>query len=92
LFDALQGPEYGDDEVACQSDGGSSITTGGGFSHYHDLPSWQADHVEGYFDRVLGTNKQPVSGYNPTKRGYPDVSLMANNYGIITGGLFYSGE
>jgi hypothetical protein len=87
-----QGPEYNDDEVACQSDLGSAITTGGGFSHYHALPSWQADQVEGYLRRVRGTNKQPASGYDPTKRGYPDVALMANNYGVFTGGAFYRGE
>lgn len=82
----MQGPEYGDDEVACQSNLGSSITTGGGFSHVHTLPAWQAGEVTTYFARVEGTSKQPAAGFDSNKRGYPDVSILANRYEVIADG------
>ena len=78
-----QGPEDDDDEVTCQSDEGSSITTGGGFSNYYDRDSFQDDFVDDYFDEVDGTSKEPVSGYSGNKRGLPDVALLANKYLVM---------
>jgi hypothetical protein len=43
------GPESGGEEVACQSQLGGVITTGGGFSTYYAAPDWQTDAVAGYF-------------------------------------------
>ena len=78
-----QGPEDDDDEVTCQSDEGSSITTGGGFSNYYDRDSFQDDFVDDYFDEVDGTSKEPVGGYSGNKRGLPDVALLANKYLVM---------
>ena len=83
----LQGPEKNTAEVACQSNLGSSITTGGGISAGYALPSWQASVVNAYFTSVAGTSKAPAAGY-PTStatsgRGYPDISALAKNYVVI---------
>ncbi len=91
-FYFYQGPESGTAEVACQSTLGSSITTGGGFSHTYTLPSWQAAAVSGYFARVSGTSQAPQAGYNPTMRGYPDISALANKYQVVANGMTYIGE
>ena len=77
--------------MACQSDGGSSITTGGGFSHYYTLPLWQATEVTDYFDAVMGTSHQPQAGYNSAMRGYPEISVLGNAYEIIAGVFTDSG-
>lgn len=90
-FLIIQGPEDNLVEVACQSDLGSSITTGGGFSHYYTLPPWQASEVADYFEHVIGTSDAPQPGYNPAMRGYPDVSMLANKYQVAAGGSFYLG-
>jgi len=78
--------------VVCQSDGGSSITAGGGFSHTYPLPSWQAQAVSSYFARVAGTGKAPIGGYAVGTRGYPDVSALANRYKIAANGAMYTGN
>lgn len=88
----LQGLENGNTEVACQSTMGSTITTGGGFSHVYTLPDWQANEVRNYFTLVSGTSKAPQSGYDPTKRGYPDISALANRYQVVANGLTYVGK
>ena len=77
------GPETGAPEVPCTSDNNGGITTGGGFSTLYDIPSWQAEQVAGYMSTVMGTSKQPASGYSTSGRGYPDVSLLAHDY-IVT--------
>lgn len=83
---ATLGPESGNAEVTCQSDQGSAITTGGGFSEYYSQPSWQAEAVTGYFNTVLGTSSSPAeysSNSFTTKRGYPDISALGNIYQIV---------
>ena len=81
------GPENGNPEVACQSQLGGVITTGGGFSTFNARPSWQTAAVNAYF-AGLATGDTPASGYNPNGRGYPDVSLIGVNYPVvIQGGL-----
>lgn len=78
------GPEDDNPEITCQSNEGSLITSGGGFSEHYDQPSFQSDFVSTYFDTVDGTNKEPSgNGYNKNKRGVPDVALMANQYLIV---------
>ena len=78
------GPESGTAEIACQSDVGGVITTGGGFSNAYGRPSWQTSAVNNYFSTV---STPPDIGYSTTGRGYPDVSLIGVRlYNII---LFY---
>ena len=79
---ATMGPESGGAEVACQSQLGGVITTGGGFSTYYAQPSWQTTAINGYFNN-LTTDQQPTSGYNPVGRGIPDISLIGVNYQTI---------
>jgi len=83
---ATMGPEDGDPEIACQSQLGGVITTGGGFSTYFAQPSWQTDVVNGYFAN-LTSGEQPTSGYNPLGRGYPDVSFIGVDYQVIVQGV-----
>eukprot|EP01034_Spumella_vulgaris_P035342 gene35342-43575_t len=45
---ATQGPESGSAEVACQSDSGGAITSGGGFSTLFKAPAWQMTAVSGF--------------------------------------------
>ena len=68
-------------EVACQSNKGGVITTGGGFSTYYPMPEWQMDAVNGY----LNTHT-PSPGFNPMGRAYPDISLMTVDYPVIVNG------
>jgi tripeptidyl-peptidase I len=75
---ATQGPEFGYEEIASQSQEGGVITSGGGFSMYFSRPSWQSTVVEDY---LKNTSFSP--GYNPNGRGYPDISLIGTNYQIM---------
>jgi hypothetical protein len=50
---------------------------------HNELPSWQADHVNGYFGLL---SADPQSGYNANGRGYPDISYVATYYSVIIGG------
>jgi len=85
---ATQGPESGVEEVACTSNGGGVITTGGGFSTIFSAPKYQQSAVAGYF-AGLASNQQPAAGYVATGRGYPDVSMAGYNYEVIIGGKTY---
>lgn len=76
-----QGPEKGQPEVVCSSITGGTITSGGGFSNKFPAPSWQVNSIMGYF---RNTPIQPAGGFNGNGRGYPDVSVLANSYEIIT--------
>ena len=58
--------------------------TSGGFSNYSGTPSWQTDAVKGYREALGSKHK---SYYNASGRGIPDVSLMGNDYLIISGGF-----
>jgi subtilase family serine protease len=87
------GPESSNPEIACTSDVDDliGITSGGGFSSYYDAPDFQKPFIETYFSTVDGTSKQPYSSntdynYDPSRRGYPDVALMANAYKIAVDG------
>ena len=67
------GPETNDPEIACQSQKGGVITTGGGFSTYYPTASWQTQQVTDYFN---GLGTMPPEGYNVEGRAYPDVALI----------------
>ena len=83
------GPETNDPEIACQSQEGGVITTGGGFSTYFATPSWQTNATSHYFD-TLDDSKKPTSGYNAKGRGYPDISFIGVNYQVVIQDSFYS--
>jgi tripeptidyl-peptidase-1 len=86
---ATQGPESDSDEIACQSNEGGVITTGGGFSVLFEQPSYQSSAVSGYFSS-LSTEEQPVAGYEASNRGYPDVSMLGYNYEVVIAGKTYA--
>lgn len=72
----------------CQGDRGSAITSGGGFSTYYAIPTFQKTHVSTYFTTAAAAGQSPKSGYG-TGRGYPDVSLLGYNYQVRIGGILY---
>lgn len=67
-------------QISLAANTGQNATSGGGFSTYYHMPDFQATAVNNYFAQVT----PPVSDYsqyNPENRGYPDVSLIAADYG-----------
>jgi tripeptidyl-peptidase I len=62
------------------------ITSGGGFSTYFGVPSWQNKSVEYYFSH-LTPSEEPKPGYNPQGRGIPDISLIGVDYQVVVGGF-----
>ena len=85
---ATQGAESDIPEIACTSQTGGVITTGGGFSTIFDAPSYQTDAVAGYFSGLPAT-ETPAAGYVATGRGYPDISSAGLNYEVVIGGKTY---
>jgi len=81
---ATQGPEAGNKEIACTSDAGGLITTGGGFSITFSRPSYQSTAVKNYFN--IAKNLPNTNDFASTGRGYPDVSALGHNYVIVDGG------
>lgn len=92
---ATQGPENYQNEIACQSNTGGGITTGGGFSNLMSAPSFQTKAMKGYINTAstgttsTGTSTAPVSGYNAAGRGFPDISVLGYNYVVVIGGQLY---
>jgi len=84
---ATMGPEKGNPEIACQSQEGGVITTGGGFSTYFPRPEYQNKSVNIFFKNTK--NDPPAPGYNPYGRGYPDISFMGVYYVPYIGGTQY---
>jgi tripeptidyl-peptidase-1 len=71
-------------EIVCSKASGALITSGGGFSAYAPQPSYQTSVVQGYLSQSGLT--PPSSDFNPSGRGYPDVSALGHNYYIeLTG-------
>jgi hypothetical protein len=82
-------------EVTCSASTNGGITSGGGFAasslpqDLYGRPAWQAEAVSRYlsennettFDAFPAAN---TPGYNPSGRAYPDVSLYASFYPVIT--------
>merc|ERR1711907_393239 len=69
----------GGTEVAVSSQV-AGFTSGGGFSTYTPMPSYQADVVSAYLKS--GVDLPPASYYNSSNRGYPDVAAMGNNFAV----------
>eukprot|EP01112_Ceratiomyxa_fruticulosa_P012404 TRINITY_DN3431_c0_g1_i5.p1 TRINITY_DN3431_c0_g1~~TRINITY_DN3431_c0_g1_i5.p1 ORF type:complete len:570 (+),score=138.61 TRINITY_DN3431_c0_g1_i5:94-1803(+) len=65
----------------------SLITSGGGFSNYFPMPSWQSKYVQNYLSS--GVTLPPSSMFNASNRAYPDVSALGNMYIIVDGGDFW---
>jgi len=84
---ATMGVESGTPEVACQSDKGGVITSGGGFSRLFAAFPQQKAAISQYLKRV---SPKPVYGYNSGGRGFPDLSLTGLNYLVVVGGEIYS--
>ncbi|KAJ6506553.1 family S53 protease-like protein [Mycena sanguinolenta] len=57
--------------------------TGGGFSNYFPIPSYQSDAVSGFLEQ-LPTGFPGV--FNSNGRGYPDVSLQGLSFDIVIDG------
>ena len=85
---ATQGPESDTTEIACTSDAGGVITTGGGFSTIFSAPTYQSSAIEGYFNSI-SSSETPVSGYSTSGRGYPDIAMAGLNYEVVVGGNTY---
>lgn len=56
----------------------AGFTSGGGFSTYAEMPSYQKAAVESYLSS--GTALPPSSYFKRGNRAYPDVSAMGNNF------------
>jgi len=67
----------GGTEVAVSSKQ-AGFTSGGGFSTYTDMPSYQKNAVEAYL--ASGTPLPPSSYFKRGNRAFPDVSAMGNNF------------
>jgi tripeptidyl-peptidase-1 len=94
---ATQGPEAGKPEITCQVPN-SVITSGGGFSSAQQTSSqypynsylvnpvqyWQTSAVNAYLASQAGVL---ATGYG-SGRGYPDVSMLGNNYFIVINGTY----
>lgn len=92
---ATQGPETFQKEIACQSNTGGGITTGGGFSNLMAAPSFQSKAIKNYLKYTstatssTGASISPISGYNSAGRGFPDISVLGFNYVVVIGGQLY---
>merc|ERR1712073_65511 len=58
----------------------AGFTSGGGFSTYTPMPSYQQSAVKGYLSS--GVKLPPSSYFNSSNRGYPDVAALGNNFAI----------
>jgi tripeptidyl-peptidase I len=84
---ATMGPETNNPEVVCQSNAGSIITSGGGFSAHFTQPSYQTQAVATYLS--TGPNLPPKNLFKSGGRGYPDVGSLGNAYNVVIGGQTY---
>lgn len=85
------GEDLDTQEVACSGSTNGGVTSSGGFSGLWlnvTTPAWQAPFVERYLEENNATTFSgfPTSdtpGYNPTGRGYPDISAYASMFPIL---------
>jgi len=69
----------GGTEVAVSSQV-AGFTSGGGFSTYTPMPSYQKDAVTAYLGS--GVDLPPATYFNSSNRAYPDVAAMGNNFAV----------
>jgi tripeptidyl-peptidase I len=78
------GLSTGKPEITCSAAQGSQITSGGGFSNSISAPSFQQTAINRYFSGLTNRPKQSLyQPYDRSKRGYPDLSLAADQYGTL---------
>lgn len=75
-------------QVACSSSTGQNITTGGGFSGYFLMPSFQVEAVDLYLSQVT-PEQSTTSPYSTQFRAYPDVSLIAADYRELSSSIAF---
>jgi tripeptidyl-peptidase-1 len=63
----------------------ANFASGGGFSNYAAMPSWQTAAVTAYLKS--GVPLPPSTYYNASGRAYPDVAAIGNAVLIYQGGL-----
>ena len=68
-----------------QSNNFLGFTSGGGFSSYYSVPSFQSAAVNDYFAAAKIAGTTPYPGYG-SGRGYPDMSFAGSGYAVIIGG------
>lgn len=79
----------GTGETVCSGSFGGVITSGGGFSDYASRSKyapWQSQAVDTYLSPDNSDAYPPLSYFNSTGRGYPDVATYGSNYFIYLGG------
>jgi subtilase family serine protease len=72
------------DEVTC-SYPDALITSGGGFTDYFAMPSWQKSAVSAYIASP-SADLPPKAYYKSGNRAFPDVSACGHNFPILAGG------
>ena len=80
-------------EIVCSFCSGSIITSGGGFSHFVQAPSYMVSVQQTYLANSavsaaygIGNALHPFQ-LNP--RGVPDISMLGHNYPIFENGILY---
>jgi hypothetical protein len=58
-------------EIACSASTSGGATSGGGFSMFSALPTWQSSQVSSYLLSAIQSSTPPKSGYSLNRRGYP---------------------
>ena len=71
-------------ESACEQ----VIYSGGGFSNYFTMPSYQASQVDRYFKVTPPLYTSAQYNNSGTSRGYPDLSANGANYVVAVDGTF----
>merc|ERR1712070_1262615 len=76
------GSTFFDSGLSGEEQATTQFGSGGGFSYDYDMPSYQADAVKAYLAKrpEIGSSK-----YAPNGRASPDVSLLGENFAVITG-------
>jgi len=74
----------GGQEVAVSYDV-ANFASGGGFSNYAPMPSWQKTAVTAYLNS--GVQLPPASYFNATNRAYPDIAAIGNAVLIYQSGI-----
>jgi subtilase family serine protease len=69
-------------EITCSILSGALITTGGGFSSFQTMPSYQQSAVASYLQQP-DVQMPPSYSYDPTMRAYPDVTFCGHHYKIF---------
>jgi len=67
-------------EIGASITSGAIITTGGGFSNFQAMPSFQKAAVSSYLSKA---KLPPSFSFNTSNRAYPDVSFNGHNFMIF---------